>query len=112
MQQGGESSRRANMSSEPISNGTKNGETATRKGRRANGQFDVGNPGGPGRPANPHGRHVACLRSALVGAVTAEDMTQLGRKLVELAVAGDLGAAELLLAHTVGKPAKSVNPDR
>jgi hypothetical protein len=40
-------------------------------GRHKGGRFAKGNSGGPG---NPHGKHVALLRSAILATVTIEDI--------------------------------------
>ncbi len=66
----------------------------------AGGKFAAGNPGGPG---NPHGGQVARLRAAMLEAVTPEDMRDVTRKLVEMALKGDLKAIDLLLTRMVGK---------
>jgi hypothetical protein len=76
--------------------------------RDASGRFTKGNPGGPG---NPFARQVAALRREALAAVTPEDVRAIMAKLVELARAGDVPAAKLVLAYTVGKPAPTVNPD-
>lgn len=64
------------------------------------GKFAAGNPGGPG---NPHAGQVARLRSAMLEAVTLDDMRAVARKLVEMALQGDLKAVDLLLTRTLGK---------
>jgi len=43
--------------------------------------------------------------------VTDDDLTDLGRRLVDQAKAGNLVAAKLLLAYTVGRPTDAVDPD-
>ncbi len=65
-----------------------------------NGRFLPGNPGGPG---NPHAGQVARLRSVMLDAVTEDDLRAVTRKLVEMALAGDLKAVDLLLNRTLGK---------
>jgi hypothetical protein len=60
---------------------------------------------------NPNARKMAALRAALVEAATVERMKALGEKLYELAMAGDLAAAKLLLAYAVGKPRDAVDAD-
>ncbi len=70
-------------------------------GRDASGRFAKGNPGGPG---NPFARHVGQLRSALLEAVTAEDMRVVASKLVELAKSGDVRAIKELLDRVLGRP--------
>jgi hypothetical protein len=83
--------------------------TAPAEGRDSGGRFVRGNKGGPG---NPFGRKVAALRTALLSAVSPEDMLRLGKNLVEQALAGDTAAAKLLLAYTLGRPARGSDPDR
>ncbi len=73
-------------------------------GRDASGRFAKGNPGGPG---NPHAQKVARLRSALLNAVTEEDIRLIVAKLVEQAKAGDLHAAKEVLLRTLGKPVEA-----
>jgi hypothetical protein len=85
-----------------------NGENAA-NGRDASGRFAKGNPGGPG---NPFARRVAALREAALAAVTREEVTAIVAKLKELALAGDVAAAKVLLAYILGKPATMPNPDR
>lgn len=70
-------------------------------GRAANGRFTKGNPGGPG---NPLGGKVARLRSALVAAVTEEDIQAIAARLVASAREGDLAATRELLLRTLGRP--------
>jgi hypothetical protein len=85
---------------------TSNGDAA---GRDRHGRFAKGNSGGLG---NPFGRQVAAFRAALVAAVTAEDIQRVMAALLEQAVKGNVGAARLFLAYTVGKPASPADPDR
>jgi len=77
-------------------------------GRNSNGQFAKGNRFGPG---NPFARQVAGLRKALLDRVTAEDIQAIAEKLLQLAKAGDVAAAKLLLSYTIGKPQPAVEPD-
>jgi hypothetical protein len=51
------------------------------------------------------------LRREALDAVTPNDVRVIMTKLVELASAGDVPAAKLVLAYTVGKPAQTANPD-
>src|SRR5262245_47921333 len=78
-------------------------------GRGPGGRCQKANKGGPG---NPHGRRVAALRSALLDAVTPATLKKLVKKLTQMALAGDLDAAKLLLAYTVWKPAEATDPDK
>lgn len=75
-------------------------------GRRNDGTFAAGNPGGPG---NPHVQKVAKLRSAMLQCVTEKSMRNVIRKLIDMAEGGDLKAIELLLNRTVGKPQDGPN---
>ena len=77
-------------------------------GRNSNGQFAKGNRFGPG---NPFARQVAGLRKALLDRVTAEDIQAIVEKLLQMAKAGDVAAAKLLLSYTIGKPQPAVEPD-
>ena len=70
-------------------------------GRGPGGRFGPGNRFGHG---NPLGGRVARLRSALLGAVTEDDMRHLARSLVDRAKEGDAAAAKLVLAYCVGRP--------
>ena len=67
---------------------------------RANGRFQVGNPGGPG---NPHARAVGRLRSAMLGAVTDEDIKAICARLVAMAREGNVAAAREVLDRCLGK---------
>ncbi|GMU22568.1 MAG: hypothetical protein AMXMBFR13_26530 [Phycisphaerae bacterium] len=61
----------------------------------------------PGNQAARGARHasaVAGLRRAFVEAITVEDMQRIARALVEKAAAGDVKAAEKLLAFCLGRP--------
>jgi len=77
-------------------------------GRNSNGQFAKGNRFGPG---NPFARQVAGLRKVLLDRVTAEDIQAIAEKLLQMAKAGDVAAAKLLLSYTIGKPQPAVEPD-
>ena len=77
--------------------------------RDERGRFASGNKGGPG---NPFGRRLAAMREAVQRAVTVEAIEQLMGVLLGKAMAGDLGAAKLVLQYAVGKPKAVVEPDR
>jgi hypothetical protein len=85
------------------------GEKPAANGRAERGKFGPGNQFARG---NANARKMAALRGALLEAATAERMVALGEKLFELAMAGDLAAAKLLLAYAVGKTPGAVDPDR
>jgi hypothetical protein len=74
-------------------------------GRDQHGRFTKGNPGGPG---NPLAAKVSRLRSALIEAVTEDDIRQIAEMLVGLARGGDMAATKELLLRTLGRP---VEPD-
>src|SRR5437899_3182703 len=82
--------------------------TPGKEGRDGRGRFAAGNPGGPG---NPFARRVAALRTALLKAVTDDDIRAIAQKLSERAKAGDVAACKLLFAYVLGKPAAAPNPD-
>src|SRR5436190_5336268 len=77
-------------------------------GRESNGQFAPGNAFGPG---NPFGRRVAQLRQAALNVVSDKDVEEIFAAVKEQAKAGNLQAAKLILAYTLGKPAPVENPD-
>ena len=77
-------------------------------GRKSNGQFAKGNPGGPG---NPYARHVARLRASLIEAVGDDGLKEIVQGMVTAAKGGDVAAAKLLLSYLLGKPVESVEPD-
>ena len=67
--------------------------------RDQRGRFTPGNSAGKG---NPHHRRVGQLRSALLKSITDADMEKLGRTLLDLALGGDVQAAKVLLAYSIG----------
>lgn len=77
--------------------------------RDEHGRFLPGNPGGPG---NPYGQQTAALRSALYGAVTPEDIEAVARRLVALALGGDVAAARLLFDRCLGRDDQRVLLER
>ncbi len=70
-------------------------------GRDGRGRFAQGNAGGPG---NPHAGKVAKLRSALLAAITEDDVREIVERLVRLAKEGDLAAIRELFLRTIGRP--------
>ncbi len=70
-------------------------------GRDERGRFAQGNAGGPG---NPHAGKVARLRTALLAAVTEDDVREIVERLVRLAKEGDLAAIRELFLRTIGRP--------
>ena len=70
-------------------------------GRDAQGRFAPGNRGGPG---NPHAAQVSRLRSALLDAITPDDMRAIVAALIEKARSGDVHAASVLFDRVLGKP--------
>ena len=75
----------------------------------ARGRFAKGNKGGPGNPFN---RQVAALRQVLLQRVSTDDIAAVVDQLLLKAKAGELAAIRLLLSYTVGKPTRTVDPDR
>ena len=69
-------------------------------GHDTNGRFAAGNQFGRG---NPLAAQVARLRSAMLSAVTEDDMKAVVGKLVALAKDGDVSAIKLLLDRVLGK---------
>jgi hypothetical protein len=73
-------------------------------GRHPNGRFGPGNRFASG---NPHARKVAALRTALMNAVTEEDLQKIVAALVEAAKGGDIHAAREILDRVLGKPTQT-----
>jgi hypothetical protein len=67
--------------------------------RDARGRFAPGNRAGRG---NPLGQRVQQLRAALLAAVEPEALERIARALVKRAERGDVGAAKLVLAYSLG----------
>ncbi|MFO0968710.1 MAG: hypothetical protein U0793_24395 [Gemmataceae bacterium] len=61
------------------------------------------------KTGNPYNRRVARLKRLLLEAVTDEEIVAIGKKLVQLALEGNVGAARVLFAHVLPK---GVEPDR
>jgi hypothetical protein len=78
-------------------------------GRDSNGRFLPGCRGGPG---NPHARRVGKLRTQLLDYLTPQRLEQLLEGLFQAAVAGDVGAAKLLLGYSLGQPSPALEIDR
>ena len=78
-------------------------------GRTAGGKFAKGNTCGRG---NPFARRLGAFRTAFLDAVSDSDVAEVAQTLRDLAVAGDVAAAQVFLAYAVGKPARVVEPDR
>ena len=76
--------------------------------RQNNGTFAAGNQFGRG---NPFARKVAAFRSALMEAVSEQDLKDIAGKLRDDAKAGDKAAAKLLFQYLIGKPQPAVDPD-
>ena len=70
-------------------------------GRDQSGRFGPGNTFATGNPVQ---RHAQRLRQLFVTAVSEQDIRDIVLKLVELAKAGDIAAANLLLTRALGKP--------
>jgi len=74
-----------------------------------NGRFKTGNTAAVG---NPFARKVAQLRAKLLDCITDDKLAEIVAGLVAAASAGDVGAAKLVLAYSVGPPLPAVSPDR
>lgn len=92
----------------PVSDGAKPADPKP-AGRDDGGRFAAGNKFARG---NPFSRRLGEMRSALLKSATPEKVQALGDKLHELALGGDLQAAQLWLTYCVGKPVAAVDPDR
>src|SRR5215207_1896496 len=75
--------------------------TAAPNGRGEKGRFGAGNKCGRG---NPHARRVARLRSALLKAVTPQDLRDVVVALLSQAKAADVPAAKELFQRLLGPP--------
>jgi hypothetical protein len=73
-------------------------------GRDDKGRFGKGNAGGP---ANPHAARTAQLRSALMDAVTDDDIQAVAQTLVREARQGNVQAGRELLDRVLGKSHQS-----
>jgi len=78
--------------------------TQEHDGRGADGRFTKGNGGGPG---NPYAKRIGEFRSAVLAAVSREDMEAIVRRLVTQALDGDIQAAKEILMRTLGRPVES-----
>lgn len=74
--------------------------------RNAKGRFLPGNPGGPG---NPQAHNVAAWRKALADTVSADDVAEVTRRLIEAAKAGEPWAVHELLDRLIGKPSVQID---
>ncbi len=105
----GKVSANGSRKTDPKSTKPDKSEAAT-SGRDAGGRFAPGNAGGPG---NPMARKVASLRKALLDSTTPEQIMEVAEKLRQLAIEGDVPAAKLFYAYTLGKPTSpTCDPDR
>jgi len=73
-----------------------------------NGRFKTGNTAAVG---NPFARKVAQLRAKLLDCITDDKLAEIVAGLVAAASAGDVGAAKLVLAYSVGPPLPPISPD-
>jgi hypothetical protein len=78
-------------------------------GHDARGRFMPGNPGGPG---NPFGRKVAAFRQLLLKCVTEDDFRKVIAAVISSAAEGNAQAQKLFLTYVIGKPERTVDPDR
>jgi hypothetical protein len=80
-----------------------------KEGRKANGRFAPGNPGGQG---NPYARKVAELRKEMVNFISVDDLKHVVFAIKMKAERGDISAARLLFQYVLGKPLPATDPDR
>src|SRR5258708_1902996 len=73
-------------------------------GRDLHGRFAPGNRAAVG---NPYATRIAKLRSALLGAVTDDDVRKVIKALVKEAKAGNIPAVKELFDRTLGKPVEA-----
>lgn len=78
----------------------------TKTDRDQRGRFLPGNPGGPG---NPHAGKVARLRTAMLEAITPEDVNAAIMALAAKAREGDVAACRELLDRAVGKAGEAAD---
>jgi len=88
------------------SNAVRNGAQAADRGPQ--GRFCVGNRAAAGRSP---GRRALALRTALLDAITPAKVKKIAKALMERAEQGDVAAAKVVLAYSVGRPAEAVDPD-
>jgi len=89
-------------------NVNENAPAAADSGRNGKGQFQLGNKGGPG---NPFAGQVAAFRQAVLEHVSAADIADIIKGLVEMAKNGHWQAAKLILQYALGKPQPLPDPD-
>ena len=88
------------MNNTPITNGA--------NGRAEGGRFAKGNAGGPG---NPHIQAVSRWRTALVDAVSEDDIRAVLESLVSKAKKGERWAVTELLNRCLGRPVSAILPE-
>lgn len=71
--------------------------------RDEKGRFAPGNPGGPGRRSE---RTAEKLRRAVEEAVTPEHLTAVMRRVLRMALEGNMAAIRVVLERTCGRPAQ------
>lgn len=85
-----------NKKKKPLKNGAKRG------------RFKKGNPGGPGRGKGKRDNSIENALNIIREAITEEDLTAVIQRMVKAAKAGNVRAAQLLLAYKAGKPKETV----
>jgi len=73
-------------------------------GRGPGGRFAKGNKSGAGNPLHVH---VQLLRAALLRSVTGKELEAVGRKLLMMALQGDVAAIRELLNRLLGPPVEA-----
>ena len=82
----------------PQHSNTPEPKTGPTPGRRSNGQFAAGNPGGPG---NPFARKAAHFKKIFQKVATDDEIRALARKLLEMGLEGDKHAAKLYAQYAM-----------
>lgn len=77
----------------------------TERFRDAQGRFVANNPGGPGRPLK---KREEKYLERFKKAVTLKEFEKASKKLLEMALAGDIRAIRTLFEYAIGKPAAYV----
>ena len=76
--------------------------------RSSSGRFGEGNPGGPGRGKGKRDNSIENALNIIREAITEEDLTAVVQRMVKAAKAGNVRAAQLLLAYKAGKPKETI----
>lgn len=81
---------------------------SVRSGSNGRGDRGLFAPGNKLASGNPNAKRMHELRSAVLEAVTKDQVEKVINKLGELAAGGDTAAAKVFLDYTIGRPAQAV----